>query len=316
MTNQSSLSNMINALVDRAFQRIIRYECDYSKQLKELEMHWGTAKKVNDLTLGGRVVTVMGVLHATFGYLDKAQQCFFEARDIYATLDKTDRLISVYINLTRSSTNMGEYERALKFCREGLTTPNLEDHPSEYAGLLGNQLAALVATEQFEEAERCVEQINAISGRFAESNPQYYARIMAHVYRDAAELALHFQNFEEAHSKVKLGLELAESLNLRVERADLYFTRAHIALIETPDSLDAIEDCFEKAEEIIKGLESPVMAGNSLLAEARLLQRIKRLNKAQFFAKEAAAIFEKHQMKNALQQTQKILDMQHPENFG
>lgn len=307
---------MINALVDRAFQRIIRYDCDYQKQLKELEMHWETAKKVSDLTLGGRVLTVMGVLHATFGYLDKAQQCFFEARDIYTNIGKTDRLISVYINLARSSSNMGEYERALKFCRDGLAIENLEDYPSEYAGLLGNRLVALIATEQFEEAAHCLEQLDAISAPFAESNPQYYARLMAHVYRDAAELALHHQRFDEAHSKVKLGLELAESLNLRVERADLYFTRAHIALVETPDALDAIEDAFEKAEEIVKSVESPVMAANSLLAEARFLQRIKRLNKAQFFAKQAAAIFETHKLAHALQQTQKILDTHHPENLA
>lgn len=307
MTSNLAFSNMINGLVEKAFQKIVRYDCDYQKQLAELENHRQSAVKVNDLLLEGRTLSVIGILNSTFGYLDKAQTNFYEALEIYRRIEKWDRVVSVYINLTRASSTMGEYERALKFSAEGLALPYIKDHPAEYAGLLSNRLVALMATEQYAEAERCIAQLNTVVDQSTASNPQYYARVMTHVYRDDAELTLYHKKFDASRSKVNLGLELAQSLDLRLELAELYFTSAHIALAETPTDKKAIDGYFAKAEEIVRTLESPVMLANCLLAEANLLKRQRYTSKSNEYAMQAAAIFQVQGLTNALERAKRLL---------
>jgi ATP/maltotriose-dependent transcriptional regulator MalT len=201
---------------------------------------------------------------------------------------------------------MGDYERALTFSNEGLALPYVQQYPAEYAGLLSNRLVALMATAQYAEAERCIAQLSTLLDRSSASNPQYYARLMTHVYRDDAELALHKRKFDVAHSKANLGLELAQSLGLRLELSDLYFTCAHLALAETPGDTATIEGYFAKAEEMVQTLESPIMVANCLLAEANLLKRQGHRDRASTYAQHAAVIFQEQGLTEALSRAEEI----------
>ncbi len=292
-TNQST--NFIGVMNSRTFERIIRGDYDYEQDMQTTGKYLEQAVKLNDPQLEAQIVNTRAVLNAICGYLDPANDLFWNLLALHEQTQNLDGMALAYNNLAVTSEVQGQYETALALYNRGLALFNTpHDSLREYGRLLTGKFSALVTLHHYDDADACFDEITDMGQALVAYDREQYARMMVTVYRDAAELALHRDDLEHARKYKNLALEFANGLNLTFELAAVHFTEAHYAL-KTNNPSDIY---WDKARDILQRIDAPALIGRSYIQEARYLLRAGYVDVARDFTQLALALFEDLNLKD------------------
>ena len=292
----------IGQLVNKIFEQLIRGDFNYENDLKRLEKFLDQARQLDEPFLEARILNNIAILNNVSGRSHLCEDYFWQVYEIYEGLNETSELCTTLGNLATVNFTQGEPEKALELYNRGL---EISESISSY--LISGKMEVLLVLQRYDEAETCFQSIEDQLDDLLELEGQAaYNRRMSVMYRTLAEVHLHRKQFDEAHQHINQAQQLANSLKLTFELAEIYFTCAHIALLQS-NNLQAAREYWQQALELVADINSPSHVGHSFLQESRYLHRLGYPDAAAQFAQEAMQIFERHDMHSGITMAQELL---------
>jgi len=301
--NKQKAVDFIGQLVGKIFEQLIRGDYDYEKDLARLEKYLGQARQLDAPLLEAQILNNIAILNNVSGRPDLCEEYLWQVYEIYEGLGETSKLCSTIGNLATVNSTRGDYEAALDLYDRGL---KISDEISSH--LISGKMDVLLVLQRFDEVVACFESIADRLDEMLEIDGRAnYTRRMSSMYRALAEVCLQRQQFDDAAYYINQARSLAEGLNLTFGLAEIYFTCAHIALLQHRDQ-ELANTYWQKAQDTFNGILSPSHVGRSYLEESRYLHQKGFREEARHFAHEAAAIFEQHNMQNDLLLAEELLN--------
>lgn len=301
--NNEKVVRFLEVLVDKIFQQLIRGQYDCEIDLKALEKYLEQARNLDARMLEARILNNIAILNNVSGRSDLCEEYLWKAYEIYEAEDNRERIGATLGNLATLNTTRGDYETSLELFNRAL---NFEGNDNIHF-LLSGKMNILLVLDRYDEVIECFNLIQSESqNTLSNENKANFARFMSSVYRTMAETHLQQQDFETANQYIIMARNFGEGLNLTFGLSEIYYTLAHIALIQNDDHEGANQH-WEEADKILEGINSPSHLGRGYLQEARYLQRAGYPEKSQDFAQRAVAIFESHDMQDDLELAQQLL---------
>lgn len=305
-SKEESFSEFIMMLGRRIYERTVRGNFDYKKDMRQLEHYRTQAQRVNMPLLEARMMNAMAILASVAGHMDEAEALYKQLLDLYAAHENAEGTVRTLNNLAEGYFTVGRNAEALALYDRGIAiAEKMPELIVDYAHIVTGKLVMLVDAARFDEAQGLVEQLQARSQALVEADRQEYARLYVQVYNAMAEIALHHQQVIIAWQHVRRALELAEGLNLTFERAQVYFVKAHIALHDA-NAPQPAPVYWQEGQAILDNIQAPAHVGRTLMAEGRYLCKHQRGEQARHFLQKALDIFTKHNMVDDVQQVQAL----------
>ena len=281
--------------VERLFERVIRGEYDYDRDIKNLERYLNVARKADCVELQASILNVVGVLNNVAGHVQRAIDTLWDVHTMY--LDTGDMVQAAHTlsNLGFIQMNAGNYSGASSLFKEGMAIFQPSDGYATYRYLLSNQLHALLMLEDYAALDTLLVEAQEIATHITRDDAHQYARHMGGIYRIMAERELIHHNFDEARRYAGLARDLAEGSALTFELGHIYCTCAHIELAQTGNIAGAMI-YWQELNDLFDKVHAPAHIGRNYLEEARYLLHHDFADEGRKFAERALAIFEQNAM--------------------
>ncbi|MGB1288768.1 MAG: tetratricopeptide repeat protein [Aggregatilineales bacterium] len=294
-TKTRRAENFIEVLVERTFQRVIRGDYSYDRDVRELRRYQKQAQKLDARSLEARILNCLAILQNVSGRSTRALRQFQEIYKLYEALDDKKRMASTLGNMASAHMTQGNYEEATAITERALALISAEDDYDVYRFLLEKKMSMALKNEDYGTVDSIYKRFQAILTEFGNDDKHTYAEYMSGVYQIMAEREMAREDYQQARRYINLATEFAEGLELTFGLAPIYCTQAHLALREQQDTALA-EEYWQKMQDTLKGIHSPSHIGRDYIEEARYLQRHGYLDKAAEFAQRAISIFEQFEM--------------------
>lgn len=296
---KSAASNFLNMMTHRVFERVIRGNIRYEKDLRELERYREQAKKLDDVYVEGSIINALAVLNSIAGRIEAGFSLFAENYERFEEVHKIDGMALTLMNQGFGRMIQTRHEEALALYDQGIDLLEHSEegplaYPHRYGHLLGNKLEALVAMNQYEEAYVLYDKIESISQVYVEATRIEYARTMVDVHTSMVEVEIRQGHLEQANIHLNAALKLANDLDLSFELANVYFVGRLLALQEQ-DEGRATKYMREAFNQLATVEEMPHTA-RLYLAEARRLAKFGYTDDAKTLANKALDVFHKKDM--------------------
>lgn len=308
--NEHPTVKLIRRLTSSIFERIIRGQFDYDRDLQSLQKYQEQARQLGSQELEGLTMNYMAALNSLAGYLSEAQRLFTELFEFHREHGNTRGMATALNNRSVVFSTAGRYEEALDMYKqaEALCDAENEGMLPIYGLILSGQLSTHRLLEHYDLIPHFFDRISEIGERLVATDRFTYARVMCAVYRNMAEYHLHLGDAEEAHGLARMAVDFAMGLDLTFELANVYFTQAHIALYRDDEqSRDEAAARWQQALDLLQVVQAPAQIGRAYLEEARYLERHGYRDYAQDFAQRAYNIFVQHDMAEDVELAQALL---------
>lgn len=306
-SKEESFTEFITMLGRRIFDRIIRGDFDYKKDMRQLEHYRTQAQRVNLPLLEARMLNGMAILASAAGHMNESESLYNQLLQIYEAENNAEGRVRTLNNLAEDYFFMGRTVEAMNLYNRGIEIAQKDaDLVVDYAHVLTGKLVMLVSDGYFEEAEMVIEQMQRVAQELIQANRHEYARLYVKVYGCMAEIELDRGNYRMAWQHARQALELANGLNLTFEKAETLFIQAHIAT-DDPNSPTPAYEHWQEAQAILDNMKAPAQVGRTLLTEGRYLFRHQQADKAHHFVQKALTIFTQHGITDGVQQAQALL---------
>lgn len=284
-----SVTKQIRTLVEDLRARVIRGQFDFEREMSELNKYRDQVRDYDEPSLEERIVNTTALLYIFSGHFNTALELLWEgyemslrAKDVSGMAGALNSLAVVYDMMGKHSESIDMYTKGLKLADE--FADQVQRHEiASYGLLLTGKLTTLVSLGRYDEAQPLFDQVWDIASELVAYNREAYARVMIYGYRGKAALDLDQGEVDEARSSIGMALELAQSLDLPFELAQVHFNQAHVALIGDGDSEQA-NGYWRKAEEILFETPVPINISYKFASEARYLFHAGYAKKAEYFA--------------------------------
>lgn len=307
---KGAASNFLNMMTHRVFERVIRGNIRYEKDLSELQRYREQAKKLDDIYVEGSIINALAVLNSVAGRIEAGFALFAENFERFAQADKVDGMALTLMNQgfgrmiqTRHEEALALYDQGidlLEQCEEGPLT-----YVHRYGHLLGNKLETLVAMNRYEEANTLYQKIQSISQAYVEATRTNYARTMVDVHTSMVEVEMQQGDFEQANAHLNAALNLANDLDLSFELAHAYFGGRLLAL-EAQDEEQA-NIYLDEATRQLESVDEMPYTGRLYLTEARRLAKFNYTQDAIELAQKALHVFHRNDMPEDIALTETFL---------
>jgi tetratricopeptide (TPR) repeat protein len=298
MSNQGHfVTKQVRTLVEDVRARVIRGHYDFDRDLRDLEKHRGQAQTLGDPALEERAVNTIALLHIFSGHFNMAVEQLWHGYELCHRANDVSGMAGSLNSLAVVHDMMGHHTESIDLYDKGLQlavdyADRVPKHEiGSYGLLLTGKLTTLVSLGRYDEAAHLFDEVWEIADELVAVDRQAYARVMIYGYRGKAALDLKQGQVEEAKSALGLALELARSLDLPFELAQVHFGQAHVALIGEGDA-EGAEEFWREAEAILLATPVPVNTSYKLASEARYLYHAGYHDKAQYFARKAIGLLE------------------------
>jgi tetratricopeptide (TPR) repeat protein len=294
-----AISNFTEKMTERMFDRIVRGQIDYTKDLRELEKYREQARQIGDLSLEGNIVNTTAVLESLTGHIQKGYLLFQELYDIAEKQSDLRGMTLAFMNQginlldqAKYTDALAKYDAALQLIEQDRKDPG--DLMDRYGALLSCRVQVLVLLREFDAATTVFEACQAVAESFVEANKETYAAAMADAYHGMVEVYREAQNFEKAHSHWRLALSLADGLDLPHSRLESTLASVRLALAQ--EDTDRAASYLEQTQAIIDAWENDPHKGRAVISEARKMAILGFPQHALSLAQQALAIFRKYEM--------------------
>ncbi|MCB9453534.1 MAG: hypothetical protein H6672_19045 [Anaerolineaceae bacterium] len=283
--------SILTQVVTKIFQRIIRSEYDYDRDMQSLQDMLKRANKLNLPTLERRVLNCMAALNLMSGHLDQAEEAYQQLYQLHEAAGQEQMMVVPLSNLAVISRVQGDFTAALTVYDRGikLLTDSIERNIRAYLALSVGKIATLTHLFRFQDAKQLFQEISQQADKVVEIDALEYARIIVEAQICMVMVALHEGNTEEAEDFARQALERTEQLNLPVEQASATFALGRVAL-HTSEENNA-KTFFEKGVSLLEATSPSVSVADAYLQEARLLDHLGHKDSANTFLSKAVAIF-------------------------
>jgi len=297
----------IAQVAGQIFERIIRGQIEYESDLKALQKYREMAKQANAPRREANIVNYIAILNSVSGHLSLANEQFTQLYDLHNAMNSREGIVVALNNKAFFLISLGKYVEASDVYTQAITLAEkgIEEVILIYSQTLSGKLFIHYTLKQFELMPDVFEKISKIEESILTRSAKEYARIMTEVNRSMAEYHLHHQNYAQAQSLIRTGIDFATGLGLTFELADLYYAQAHIALA-LGDNKEA-DVLWSKAIDLLKNVPAQSTVGRNYNQEARYLESRGYMEYGRRFAKYAYDIFESLNMPEDIQLTQVLL---------
>lgn len=281
-----SVERMFWQLGQQVFERVVRGEHDYEKDMKALKIYLERAERLESLPLQARMWSIMAILNNVSGRVPEAEANLKKALSLLEDTHYLESRLTVMYNLGYVYFRNGDFEKTLQIYNDAIAQiDNPQDMLSMSFTLYTGKMSLLVATQRYEEAEQETENFNPLAEAYLNSSRQDFARRMMYVYLNLARISLNKKELEQANSHAKMGLELASQMRLPAEVAELYLTCARVAW--AMDDTTQADDYLQQAETQVDQMQMPVDKAYYYLSGARFLLEDGDTERAKSYAEKA-----------------------------
>lgn len=292
MPGQARAIIMLELMNSRAFERIQRGDFKFEKDMKDLKRLLKQAKKIDaPQKTRTSILNNMAILNAMSGRVEDAKQQFSQIYELESSRNDINGMVLMLLNQASLCGVQGHHEEEIALYEQAIAL--YESSPQRsitlYGNLIGNKMLALDALQRYEDVPRMFEQIRALEQEWIATDRTHYENMMVIIYDSLVEAFIHLRRFNEAHSYYQKAYNLARDHDNRVGLATLYFTRAHLAQVESQP--EVAQAYWKRAIACIDNDTVEILAGRMFLYEARYLLQHDDVAHAKDFVKRALAIF-------------------------
>lgn len=291
-TETNAAENMFIELGKQMFERLIRGEYEYEKDMRTLQIYRERAQRLKSVFLEARMLSLTAILNSISGNVDTAITLLYEAQALLGdNPDYLETRATLLYNLGYTHMNLGEFDKALEIFDNAL---DLIDTPEDYIGiaytLYTGRMTTLVYAHRYDHAELEMINFNPLANRYLNESRRDFAKSMMSINQNQARILLARKQADKVRSHALMSRELAEQLKLPAELSEIYLTCARMERM-TGDE-EAARQYFLMADEQANQVHMPPDIARYLLSGARFLLEDDDLERAKYFAERALAVLE------------------------
>ncbi len=288
-TEQNPALQMISKITQEIFERSLRGEVRLETDTKALLGYVPIAEYFQDYSLAAQIYMTAGIIYWLYGHNHTGETHLLRAFQLYQQQKHIFGMARCMNNLAHYLYLTGRFSESVEYCKRGFEIAQTGDDfnaKRARAYLQSNMASALLALEDYAQAEHCVQTCLEIIGDDTATSTTSYA--VAKFIQ--AEIALHHQQFEAAWPLVNLAYEYAAGTRDSIICARTSFVQAHIAGGDATHQHPPAY-YYKQGRQFLDTERLVVMRGRICMEEARYQMRHGTLEAAKQWAEEAYQLF-------------------------